>query len=229
MIKDIPKGFKIAALILLVLAMIPPVLIARQRTTLSDSRRIHFVQDMDNQHKFKAQAANSLFADGRAMRQPVANTVARGELRADDHFYKGTVAGENGQASWATAFPANFQIDQQFITRGQDRFNIYCSLCHGVAGYGDGPINNRAMELVNLGTNGTMWVQPKNIHEQAIREQPVGQIFNTITNGVRNMAGYASQIPVEDRWAIVAYVKALQRSQFAQPEDVPPAQRPNMP
>ena len=86
-------------------------------------------------------------------------------------------------------------------------------------------INQRAMDLVNLGLNGTTWVQPKNMHEQLIREQPVGQTFNTITNGVRNMSGYAAQIPTEDRWAIVAYVKALQRSQAADLNDLPPDQR----
>jgi mono/diheme cytochrome c family protein len=88
-------------------------------------------------------------------------------------------------------------------------------------------VHKRAMELMNnpaIG-NGTTWVAPKSLHEQEIREQPVGQIFNTISNGVRNMAGYASQIPVADRWAIVAYVKALQRSQNARAEDVPQATR----
>ena len=76
-------------------------------------------------------------------------------------------------------------------------------------------ISGAPQELLNLGTNGTSWVAPKSIHEQQIREQPVGQIFNSITNGVRNMPPYGPQIPVADRWAIVAYVKALQRSQNA--------------
>jgi mono/diheme cytochrome c family protein len=84
-----------------------------------------------------------------------------------------------------------------------------------VAGYGDGIVNKRGMELMNLGTNGTAWVQPKSIHDADVREQPPGQIYNSITNGVRTMPAYGSQIPVPDRWAIVAYVKALQRSQNA--------------
>ena len=81
------------------------------------------------------------------------------------------------------------------------------------------------MQLVETGTNGTVWVQPKSLHEEAIRTQPVGQIFNTITNGIRNMPRYDSQILVEDRWAIVAYVKALQRSQNARLGDIPADQR----
>jgi len=131
--------------------------------------------------------------------------------------------------AWATSFPPQVQVNLDLVYRGQDRFNIYCTPCHGYAGYGDGMVNERAMDLVNLGLNGTTWVQPKSVHEQLIREQPVGQTFNTITNGVRNMSGYAAQIPTEDRWAIVAYVKALQRSQTADLNDLPPDQRTNLP
>jgi mono/diheme cytochrome c family protein len=165
---------------------------------------------MDNQPRFEAQHANALFADGRAMRPPVEGTVARGELRADDHLYRGISGG-----AWATTFPATIDVTMQLMERGRQRFNIYCQPCHGAAGYGDGIVNKRAMELLNLGTNGTTWVAPKSIHEQQIREQPIGQLYNSITNGVRNMPPYGPQIPVADRWAIVAYVKALQRSQNA--------------
>ena len=84
-------------------------------------------------------------------------------------------------------------------------------------GYGEGLVHIRAMTLVETGVNGTSWVAPKNLHEDLIKDQPVGQVFNTISNGVRTMAGYASQIPTEDRWAIIAYIKALQFSQDADP------------
>ena len=206
--------------ILIALGSIPFALAAMARAVPSSHTRIHIIQDMDNQPKFRAQHANPLFADGRAMRPLVAGTVARGQLEADDHYNRGVVDND-----WATTFPPQVQVNLDLVYRGQDRFNIYCTPCHGYAGYGDGMINQRAMDLVNLGLNGTTWVQPKNMHEQLIREQPVGQTFNTITNGVRNMSGYAAQIPTEDRWAIVAYVKALQRSQAADLNDLPPDQR----
>ncbi len=205
-----PKVFITIALLLITAAAVPPALIAQARAVRSSKPRVHLIHDMDNQPRFEAQHANALFADGRAMRPPVPGTVARGELRADDHFYLGVVGGQ-----WATAFPAKVEVTVQLMERGRERFNIYCQPCHGAAGYGDGMVNKRAMELLNLGTNGTTWVEPKSIHEQQIREQPVGQIFNSITNGVRNMPPYGPQILVADRWAIVAYVKALQRSQNA--------------
>ena len=106
------------------------------------------------------------------------------------------------------------------LLRGQGRFNIYCSPCHGAGGFGDGLVHHRANQLVETGVNGTSWVAPKNLHEDAIKAQPVGQLFNTITNGVRTMSGYGSQITTEDRWAIVSYLKALQLSQDADPSMV---------
>ncbi len=210
--------------ILIALGSVPFALAAMARAVPSSRTRIHIIQDMDNQPKFRAQHANPLFADGRAMRPPVAGTVARGQLAADDHYDRGVLDG-----AWATTFPPQVRVDLDLLYRGQGRFNIYCTPCHGYAGYGDGMVNQRAMELVNRAVNGTTWVQPKSVHEQLIREQPVGQTFNTITNGVRNMAGYAAQISVEDRWAIVAYVKALQRSQTADLNDLPPDQRIDLP
>ncbi len=210
--------------ILIALGSVPFALTAMARAVPSSRTRIHIIQDMDNQPKFRAQQANPLFADGRAMRPPVVGTVARGRLEADDHYNRGVVDG-----AWATTFPPQVRVDLDLVYRGQDRFNIYCTPCHGYAAYGDGMVNQRAMELMNRAVNGTTWVQPKNMHEQLIREQPVGQTFNTITNGVRNMSGYAAQSPTEDRWAIVAYVKALQRSQTADLNDLPPDQRSDLP
>ncbi len=217
-----PKWLVVITMLLVVLAMIPPALIARQRAVPFTKSRIHIIQDMDAQLKFKAQNPNTLFNDGRSMRPPLEGVIARGDLMEDAHYYKGVVGSE-----WATTFPAQIPVTINLLRRGQERFNIYCQPCHGIAGYGDGIVNQRAMELMNapLLGNGTTWVQPKSIHEEAIREQPVGQIFNSITNGIRNMSGYASQIPVEDRWAIVAYAKALQRSQHARETDLSPRER----
>lgn len=228
-----PKPIIYATLVLLILAMIPPALIARTRAVPNDRRRLHLIQDMDNQGKFRAQQVNHMFADDRAMRPPVPGTVARGELDLDDHYNRGIVQGAptaTGPAvQWATTFPAQAPLTMELMMRGQDRFTIYCRPCHGDSGYGDGIVHKRAMELVLTGANGTAWVQPKSLHEQAIREQPVGQIFNTITHGIRTMPSYESQIPVADRWAIAAYIKALQRSQHAKPDDVPAALRNNLP
>lgn len=226
-----PKGIIYAVLVMSILAMIPPALIARTRAVQTPARRLHMNLDMDLQGKLLPQDPSELFADGRAMRPPVVNTLAREdyELQADAHFYKGVVfgvgGGSDGKPAWATDFPAQARVTEQSIKHGQERFNIYCRPCHGYSGYGDGIVNVRAQQLLNTGVGGTVWVQPKSIHEAAIREQPVGQIFNSITNGVRNMAGYASQIPVADRWAIVSYVKALQLSQHAEIDDVPAAER----
>ena len=206
----VPKAIRYAILIIIVVAMIPPALIAQLRAVNSKSPRVHLILDMDNQPKFRAQHANPLFVDGRAMRIQVEDTVARGGLQEDDHYYLGV-----RQDAWATDFPPQVSVDMALLERGRQRFDIYCLPCHGAAGYGDGIVNKRAMELMNLGTNGTTWVQPKSIHDADVREQPLGQIYNSITNGVRTMPAYGSQIPVADRWAIVAYVKALQRSQNA--------------
>jgi len=218
----VPKPFIYIGLTLLILAMIPPALIARARSRHTEARRIHFIQDMDNQSKFRAQQENPLFEDGRAMRPPVEGTVARGELRANTHFEFGVVNGE-----WATMYPPEAPLSFELVERGRERFGIYCTPCHGQAAYGDGIVHLRAMRLVNDPSirTGTTWVQPKNLHEPEIRIQPPGQIFNTITHGIRTMSGYAAQVPTRDRWAIAAYVKSLQRSQNAPREDLSPAER----
>jgi carbohydrate-selective porin OprB len=130
--------FKIPRIIVYVLmiggciALIPPLVFARMRATPSPNRPIHIFWDMDFQPKFKAQAPNPLFADGRAMRPPVQGSVARGESYVDTHMFEGVVDGQ-----WATALPTSMKLDQATLERGQQRFNIYCSACHGYAGYGD--------------------------------------------------------------------------------------------
>ena len=211
--------FKLPRIIVYVLmiggciALIPPLVFARMRATPSPNRPIHIFWDMDFQPKYKTQTPNPLFADGRSMRPPVQGSVARGESYVDTHMYEGVVDGQ-----WASALPASMKLDQATLERGQQRFNIYCSACHGYAGYGDGAVNQRAMELVsnvNGPVNGTQWVAAKSLHDETTRNQPMGQIFNTATHGIRNMAGYGAQISVADRWAIAAYVKTLQFSQDA--------------
>lgn len=205
----VPRWFGLAILILAAASFIPIALIARERATRVDRPRLQIIPDMDQQPRFKAQQANPLFADGRAARPPVPGTVAVGHARLDDHLYRGI---EDG--AWAEAFP--FPLTPELLQRGRERYGIYCAVCHGQAGAGDGIVNARALRL----QEGT-WTPPSNLHDQVVVERPVGHLFNTISNGIRNMPAYGSQIPERDRWAIVAYVRALQRSQRAPVDDVP--------
>ena len=108
------------------------------------------------------------------------------------------------------------EVTDELMRRGRTQFNIHCAVCHGKAGYGNGLASQRALEL----EQGT-WVPPTNLHADYLLEQPDGQLFNSITNGVRKMPAYGHQIPPEDRWAIVAYLRALQRSQNTSLDDVP--------
>jgi len=206
--------------------VIPPVVIARVRATPDQNRAVHIFFDMDFQPKFKSQSNNPLFADGRAQRVAVAGTVAKGETKLDTHRFEGVVDGK-----WAETLPAGMSMSKELLARGQQRFNIYCSVCHGYAGYGDGTVNTRAMALMSSSdgpANGTSWVQAKSLHDPAVREHPLGMLYSIATNGIRNMAGYGTQIDNDDRWAIAAYVKTLQLSQNASMQDVPPELRGNL-
>ena len=208
-------GWIIAVIILVNLALlVPPMLVAKSRYATSRSTRIHVFYDMDQQQKFKEQSANPLFADGRSMRLPVAGTVARGDLSQDDHYRWGTVAGE-----WATEFPEQVPVTAELLQRGQDRFNIYCTPCHGISGHGDGMISRRA-EVSDYGA----WLVSDLSSEKGLAH-PIGEIFNITGYGINTMPGYRSQIVPADRWAIVAHVKALQLSQSVDIAEIPAADR----
>jgi mono/diheme cytochrome c family protein len=182
----------------------------RARVVKKTEPRIHIIPDMDNQPKVKAQSRFMLFADRRGMRPPVAGTVARGSLIGDSSLEFGRTAGD----VWVEAIPV--EMSMSLLERGRKRYDIFCSPCHGLSGYGDGMVARRADQL----QEGT-WTPPTSFHTELIRERPAGHIYNTISNGIRNMPAYGSQIPIDDRWAIVAYVRALQRSQNATIDDVP--------
>lgn len=207
--REFPKAIFWAGAVAAVLAVLPPLLIARARAIKSDKPRIHLIFDMDFQPRYAPQAASPLFADGRAMRPPVPGTVARGDLEADSHLYRGISGG-----GWAKTFP--MPVTRSLMERGRERFNIYCSVCHGLVGEGDGMTAKRAIQRGEQ-----KWVPPLSLHTKGVREQSVGQLFNTVTHGVRTMPAYDAQIPVADRWAIVLYIRALQQSQNAGIEDVP--------
>lgn len=228
MSRQIPRGIMAFILLSAVVALVPFALVAKARASTSEKPHFHIIPNMDFQPKYKAQNASDVFPDGRASRLPVEGTVARGELKADDHFYRGMVTGPDREKEWATEFPAVIQEMNEaelgdLADRGAQRFGIYCSPCHGLTGEGTGMVNQRAE---TIGATATGWVSPSNITQETYVRQPHGQIFNTITHGIRTMPGYAAQIPERDRWAIVLYVRALQRSANASVDDVPEGARP---
>jgi mono/diheme cytochrome c family protein len=192
--------------------------ILRSRGAFSHQPRIHIIQDMDNQVKVKTQHASEVFADGLTIRPKVLGTVAFGRLNADDHLYRGfsstwNAADNKFDAKFFSGMPADVKLSPALLNRGQIKFNTYCMPCHGYDGLGNGPVSSRATELQQNGVAGMGWVAPTNLTDGTVVGRPDGHIYNTIVNGIRNMPGYGSQIlDVNDRWAIVAYVRALQLS-----------------
>ena len=159
-------------------------------------------QDMHDQPKFKPYAKSDFFADQRASRPLVDGTIARGHLREDAVLYTGKAAGKP-----ADAFP--FPVTADVMARGRERFDIFCSPCHGRTGAGDGMIVQRGYR------------KPPTFHQDRLRQAAPGYTYDVITNGFGAMPDYAQQIPVRDRWAIVAYITALQRSQHAAADRLP--------
>ena len=176
-----PRIIIYSVMVLLMLALIPPVVAARVRASPSPNRPIHIIQDMDIQAKFKPQTLNPIYADQRAMRPEVVGAVARGETFLDTHLENGVVDG-----GWATSLPDVLARNLETVERGRQRYNIYCAPCHGWNGAGNGPVNQRALELMNNADgppDGTSWTQARYLHDPGWSEQPIGQIYNTITNG----------------------------------------------
>lgn len=163
-------------------------------------------QDMHDQPKYKPLSASGIFEDGRSARPLVPGTVAQGFEREDEQFYTGKVNGND-----AVTFP--FAVTAEVLDRGQERFNIYCSVCHGYTGAGDGMVVQRGFR------------RPPSYHIDRLRQAPAGHFFDVITNGFGAMPDYASQIGPRDRWAIIAYIRALQLSQDATVGDVTPEGR----
>jgi mono/diheme cytochrome c family protein len=212
-------------LIAVVGSWIPLVLFARARVITSPEPRVSFVQDMGTQPRYNAQQSSEVFEDGRAARLPIPGTVARGHLDEDDHYFHGftRAKGEDGKpvAKFFDTFPERVKVTPALVKRGQERFNIYCSVCHGLDGTGHGQVNEMAID-----DKDPKWVPVASLPSDAVRARPVGHIYNTINVGIRNMSGYGAQVPVADRWAIVAYVRSLQYGQNA-PEEAVPADKRN--
>jgi mono/diheme cytochrome c family protein len=179
-------------------------------------------RDMQDQPKMKPLRGTSFFADGLSSRQPIDGTVARGQLRSDSEYF----TGKKAKTAGATATPAQqqtagtqqptgaqantyaddvdtfpFPVTKEIVIRGQERYNIFCSACHGLTGNGDGMIVRRGFR------------RAASFNDDRLRKAPVGHFFDAITNGWGAMPAYAPQIPVQDRWAIIAYIRALQTSQ----------------
>jgi len=205
--------------------------IAGFRGTKSTRSPIEIFPDMDHQPKVKAQVASGFFADGRAARVPVAGTVPMGYAiplhkpvdgslgeatgpYKQIYFSSGPMYFDTGKIGdqWGTGMP--FEISPEWISRGRERFTISCSPCHGATGAGTGIASKYGLVAI------------ANLHQDRIRQMADGEIFNTITNGKNTMMGYGDRIQAQDRWAIIAYVRALQKSQGgATINDVPPAER----
>ena len=205
------------------LCAVPFALAAKARASTSSSPRIHLMGDMDWQPKYKAQRENPLFDDGRSAREAVEGTVAVGELRDDDHFYRGKING-----AFARTFPSEISYDEATMNRGRERFGIYCTPCHGFAGQGDGMVAQQAATLRDRNDYQGSWVAPTNLTLDSVRMQPAGQLFDTISHGIRNMPAYGAQIVPQDRWAIILYLRALQRSHTASLADVDASERGNL-
>ncbi len=159
-------------------------------------------QDMHDQPRFKPLAMNNFYPDQRSARPLVEGTVAREDEEADQYYYTGKINGQPG-----TEFP--FPITKEVMERGQERYNIYCSPCHSRLGDGNGMIVQRGFK------------RPPSYHTDRLRQMPIGHFFDVMTNGFGAMSEYKSQISVNDRWAIAAYIRALQFSQNATRADVP--------
>jgi cytochrome c5 len=189
---------------------------------------IEIFPDMDHQPKFQPQHPNDFFADGRSGRKPVTGTVPMGYTLANRYLQAGARnatlqptgftsqpdyynTGKIGD-SYGNGFP--LEVSERLLDRGEERFNINCSICHGLTAHGNGVVKE-------IGK----WATVANLQDERIRTMPDGQIFNTITNGKNTMGAYGPQISVDDRWAIVAYIRALHRSQNGKLADLSEAQQ----
>lgn len=195
------------------LLILPPLLLLSAcRGDISSSPPVHLNQNMDFQKRFEQQEENPFFADGRAMRPYVEGTVATDLLKIDDHLFRGKKG-----TNYARELPQKDEhgkaltLNRALLDRGQSRFEIYCAPCHDRTGEGQGMIVKHGMMM-----------PPSLTSERRVLGMPLGNLFEVISLGVRNMPPYAAQIPVRDRWAIAAYVRALQRRRHAGLDAVPP-------
>jgi mono/diheme cytochrome c family protein len=180
------------------------------RGQISDQPPLFIKHGMEYQPRLNAYEGNDFFADGRNMRTPPAGTVARGLLKEDDNYWRG------GPDTGAPVDKIPFTVTPELMERGQERYKIYCTPCHGQTGIGNGVVVQKG------------YLPPPNFSDPRLLEVGDGYLYRAISNGIRNMPSYGKQIPEADRWAIVAYVRALQRSMTGTEQDVPESQRGNL-
>lgn len=176
----------------------------------SEEPPVHLIRNMDTQEKGKAyrEDTTGLFADGRMMRPPVPGTVAQGQLADDDHLEEGLDDAGQVSLKFPDALKQGGRIPEALAARGESRYGIFCAPCHGGALDGAG-----ALAKVGFDSNPRLSIPPPSFHDDRLKKMPAGQIYRAIKHGVNqgNMASYAAQIPVKDRWAIVAYIRAEQK------------------
>jgi len=165
--------------------------------------------DMQDQPKMDPQRGSEFFADHRGARPQVLDTVARGQLHEDTYFYTGVVQGANGYRQELNAMPSEIPVTMEVLKRGQERFNIYCTPCHSRVGNGLGEIVQRGFKPAG------------NLNDQVRLSQPLSHYFYVMTHGYGAMPDYSAQLTPADRWAVAAYIRALQLSQGATVKDVP--------
>lgn len=182
--------------ILCLMLLVPCIVWQGCRGYSSDKPPIHVNPNMDTQEKGKPYRESDFFEDGTYMRKPIPGTVARGQLKEDEHFYFGKVSGEP-----AKSFPSQLVIDEKFIHRGQQVFNRACAACHSQVGDGGGLVGKRLL------------VPPTSLHSDYMYGMPPGHYFDVISNGIRTMQSYKHMLSEHDRWATVAYIRSLQMSQ----------------
>ncbi len=193
---------------LLAIALTGVLLFSGCRGQISRQPPMWIMHGMEFQPRYNAYEGNTFFEDGRNMRTPPEGTVARGLLKEDDAFYRG---GDTLNPVRVNPMPVTLEL----LERGQARYDIYCTPCHAATGIGNGIVIKRG------------FIPPPSLHDARIVGLADGQIFQVISRGLRNMPGYATQIPESDRWAITAYVRALQLSQRASTSDVPEGEKAN--
>jgi mono/diheme cytochrome c family protein len=189
------------------LSVVMVVAIAGKRGSISRREPIELFPDMNRQPKLRPQNVDTLFEDGRTSRLPIAGTIARGDRYQDVPENTGRVP---GTTNFIDTIPV--EVNEKMMARGQQRFTINCSPCHGALGDGKGITSKYGMI-------------PANLHDKRIVELKDGELFNTITYGKTLMGPYGANVTVEDRWAIIAYVRALQLSQLGTTNDVPEQMR----
>ncbi|MBC8192528.1 MAG: c-type cytochrome [Candidatus Marinimicrobia bacterium] len=183
----------LARLMLMMISVL--MIVACGRGNFSEKPPIHLNPNMDSQGKYKAQSESNFFVDGSSMRTPVEGTVAQGQLREDDAYYHG----KDASGEFISSAPMDFTADM--LERGKERYQIYCSACHGVNADGKGKILFYKYPI-----------PPANFYDERIKKLSDGHMFNAVTAGWLNMPSLKAQVSVEDRWAIISYIRSLQKN-----------------